>query len=201
ELKSLSGRLTAATKKLTLETKLRDAASSLNKVQEAHNRTPSKAGNLSALETANAKVQKAQQERLESQLKPPASNVDSSGRTTPANGLVNDFSPTSAVTNMSSTFRPKFEGAHLFAGHTDAAVPRMPKVIRSVTEMNAMEEQLASKEEALKAAQQQEEQLRKEAAALRNQKKEVEDGFSAKLQEADTTISGLRAELQRMNST
>ncbi|PVF93720.1 hypothetical protein CPB86DRAFT_714806 [Serendipita vermifera] len=230
ELKSLSGRLTAATKKLTLETKLRDAASSLNKVQEAHNRTPSKAGNLSALETANAKVQKAQQEvtnlsdrcneiqkrllehrsavlsysleRLEAQLKPPAAgNVDSSGRTTPANGLTNDFSPTSAVTNMSSTFRPKFEGAHLFAGHSDAKAPPMPKVLRSVTEMNEMEEELASKEEALKAAQQQGEELRREAAALRNQKKEVENDFSAKLQEADTTISGLRAELQRMNST
>jgi hypothetical protein len=236
ELKSLSGRLTAATKKLTLETKLRDAASSLNKVQEAHNRTPSKAGNLSALETANAKVQKAQQEvtnlsdrcneiqrrllehrsavlsyslaRLESMVKPQvAGNADSSGRETPAyqnaslNGIGNDFSPTSAVTNMSSSYRPKFEGAHLFAGHSDATVPPMPKVIRSVTQMNELEERLAAAEEALEESRLREEELRKEAAALRQQKDTAENDINSKLQEADTTISGLRAELHRMSST
>jgi chromosome segregation ATPase len=136
-----------------------------------------------------------------------AGNVDSSGRETPAyqnaslNGIANDFSPTSAVTNMSSSYRPKFEGAHLFAGHSDATVPPMPKVIRSVTQMNELEERLAAAEEALEESRLQEEELRKEAAALRQQKNAAEDDINSKLQEADTTISGLRAELHRMSST
>ncbi|KAG8797268.1 hypothetical protein FRC16_009074 [Serendipita sp. 398] len=57
ELNILSGRVAAATKKVTLETKLRDAALSLDKVQSAHRRADSKGANgLSpspALEAAN----------------------------------------------------------------------------------------------------------------------------------------------------
>ncbi|KAG8751628.1 hypothetical protein FRC14_007721 [Serendipita sp. 396] len=66
ELNILSGRVAAATKKVTLETKLRDAALSLDKVQSAHRRADSKGANgLSpspALEAANVKVHNAQME-------------------------------------------------------------------------------------------------------------------------------------------
>ncbi|KAG8830514.1 hypothetical protein FRC17_004765, partial [Serendipita sp. 399] len=240
ELNALSARVAAATKKVTLETKLRDAALSLEKVQSAHRRADSKGVNgvspSPALEAANVKVHNAQMElskqverynevqrqllehrsavlsyslnRLESMLKPHGDSQDgTSGRNTPANqgGAMStyggDASPTSAVTNMSLSHRQKFEGAHFFAGHTNSKLPYSQKSSKSAAQLMAMEEQLASAEKALKESKEEEETLRQEAENLRREKQLATQGLSKKVQEADDTISGLRAELQRMNST
>lgn len=118
------------------------------------------------------------------------------------NGFVGaDFSPTSAVTNMSPASRAKFEGAHLFAGHANAKTPPMPKPLRSYAQVSAMEEQIATIEQALNAAKAEEETLRREAASLRTEKEAAQSESDTKLQEAEDTIFGLRSELSRMNST
>ncbi|CAG7848718.1 SubName: Full=Uncharacterized protein {ECO:0000313/EMBL:CCA69058.1} [Serendipita indica DSM 11827] len=228
ELKALTARLNAAQKKLTLETKLRDAALSLDKVQAAHKHTGSKGTNgttATPLETANTKVQAAQMEvskyqdrynqahtrllehrsavlsyslgRLEAMVKPQdGSQEGTSGRNTPAHqGMAingGELSPTSG--NMSIAQRAKFEGAHLFAGHADAKLPPMPKHVRAQAQVAALEEQLA-------AAKDEADALRKEAEILRDENFRALSGWNDKLQEADDTISGLRAELQRANSS
>ena len=145
--------------------------------------------------------------RLETLLKPaqPSNDNYSSGRTTPANqgtsmsyhNLPEAMSPTSAVTSMSLTSRARFEGAHLFAGHSEARVPNMPKPLRSFAQVAEIEEQLRNVEEQLRLAVDEKEDMAREAEALRMEKERE----AAKLTEADTTISGLRSELFRMSST
>jgi len=145
--------------------------------------------------------------RLESLLKPAQSStigLGDCGRTTPANNGLRDnnayageSSPTSAVTNMSLSSRARFEGAHLFAGHAEAKLPNMPKPLRSLAQVAVVEEQLANVEEQLRAVNTEKEELAREAETLRAERSRE----SAKLAEADTTISGLRSELFRMNST
>ena len=218
-----------------METKLRDAASSLDKVHAAHRHTGSKGTNgnsATPLETANTKVQAAQLEvskyqerynqahtrllehrtavlsyslgRLEAMAKPQdESQAGTSGRNTPAHQGMGmnggELSPTSG--NMSIAQRSKFEGAHLFAGHVDAKLPPMPKHLRAQAQVIALEEQLALAEQALKAAKEEGDELRKEAVILRDENFRSLSGWNDKLQEADDTVSGLRAELQRANSS
>ena len=139
--------MTALTKKVALETKIRDAATSLSRLN------PSKQQTTEQLEAANRKVDAVQRDlariaeryneverkllehragvlsfsvrSLEQQLRPKDPNDPTGGRITPA--ASRELSPTSTGNSMSAISRPKFEGAHLYAGHADASL-RKPEV-------------------------------------------------------------------------
>lgn len=172
--------MAALSKKLSLETKIRDAAISLNKLHVTHKALSKPTSD--SLEQSNRKVAAAQKEltavsarhgevqrkllehrsgilsytvgRLESQLRPPVdSTAVSSGRSTPANGMNGwngGTSPTSVGTSLSAMQRAKFDGAHLFAGHADSVIPPVPKL----PQMALLEERLKAAEEATHTAQQ-----------------------------------------------
>lgn len=196
---------------------MRDAAASLNKLQYSNSKNPEdKNKKAEALNTAQLKVQNAQTDlsriserfneiqrkllehraavlsyslrRVEGMLNPShAGGADSSGRNTPL-----DSSPTIGTMNLSS--RRRFEGAHLYAGHADAATPPSFKAkgILSTTQVNAMEEKLKAAEETAQEA----DMLRAEVERLRN----AQAGLSQSLRKAEDSISTLQAEVNRTSS-
>lgn len=227
ELKALSSRQTAAAKKLTLETKLRDAALSLNKLHPSNGEP-----NSAALDAANAKVDAAQSalsklaeqsniihkrllehrtavlsyslSRLESLVKPaPANDTFSSGRTTPANqGTSMNHGMFSADSPTSAVTNMSLSNRARFEGaHLFAghAEAKLPNMPKPFRSVA----QASALEEQIATLQ---EQLRNAVDEKEELAREAEElrterkQEAAKLAEADTTISGLRSDLHRMSS-
>jgi DNA repair exonuclease SbcCD ATPase subunit len=221
----LSTRLSSASKKLSLETKIRDGAISLSKL---HPSKPSSIANGTSNEkvsAANRKVDTARAEliriserltevqqrlwehrsgvlsytvtKLEKELRPfPQGTGDVSGRCTPANGR-NKSGEHSPTSSFSCTSRihPKFEGPHLFAGHEGAALLPLSKQPAVAA---ALEEKLKSFEESLAESSKAGEELRADLKRVRLQKSEVENSLGAQLQTAEEEIAKLQDEVERM---
>lgn len=207
-------------KKLTLETKIRDAAVSLSRVNASHKKVSKQSEEQ--LEAANRRVEAAQKElwrvsdrandvsrkllehraavlslsvrSMEKKMAP-----GSNGNTAGSNGRDSGYdsaqmSPSgSSVTSISSSSR--FDGAHLFAGHADAIVP---KARRSAGEIDGLEDKLKKALEALADAEQKEAELSRELSLMRLEKQEVETSLSMELQNAEDTIHALETELPRL---
>ncbi|OAX34186.1 hypothetical protein K503DRAFT_869083 [Rhizopogon vinicolor AM-OR11-026] len=168
EYQVLKTRLAATQRKLKLETKLRDAALSLSKLNTAHNKVPKAADDQ--LEAAERRVNVAQTElwrvseraseverrllehragvlgysvtKMEKKTMP---SEDTSGPNTP-----NRVSALSSVTTASASSK-RFDGAHLFAGHANAQIPKAPPTAADVV---SLEDKLRTATEALSAANQ-----------------------------------------------
>lgn len=229
EQQLLTSRLTALKKKLNLETKIRDAALSL---QRANTSTPNKRISKQTdeqLESAGRRVDTAQKElwrvserfsevqrrllehragilgfsvrSLEKQVKKVTSDgedEDESGFSTPNRST--QMSPTpSSVTSVSvSTNSKRFDGAHLFAGHVDALVPRMPKGPLSTADAAALEAKLKTAHEAMQATQKQHAELTRDLGMVRLEKEQVETTLGMDLRDAEETIQRLEMELPRL---
>ncbi|KAG0702418.1 Up-regulated during septation-domain-containing protein [Suillus ampliporus] len=206
-------RLAATQKKLKLETKIRDAALSLSKVNIAHKKV-SKATD-DQLEAAERKVNAAQTElwrvseraseverkllehragvlgysvtKMERKMTP---SGDASGLNTP-----NRSSTFSSVTTTSTPSRARFDGAHLFAGHADAQIPKAPP---SVADVVALEDKLRAATEALGVANQKQAEMARELSHLRLEKQQVETTMGMELQTAEETVAALEQELPRL---
>ncbi|KAH8830989.1 Up-regulated during septation-domain-containing protein [Flagelloscypha sp. PMI_526] len=214
EQEVLASRLQAAQKKLNLETKIRDAAVSLAKVNAASGKKIAKQTD-EKLEASNLRVENAQKEfwriseryhdisnRLmehragvlslsvrSMEKKAASSSAGDSGYSTPSNIPPSKvpLSPTmSNISFASGSNRPKFEGAHFFAGHADALVP-----------MNAsnLEAKLKSATEALAEATRQQASLVKELNTLKLEKEQVSTNLEFDLQSAQETIDGLESRM------
>lgn len=207
-------------KKLNLETKIRDAAVSLSKVNASHKRVSKQTEEQ--LESANRRVESAQRElwrvsersnevhkkllehragvlgfsvrNLEQKISPPVNGTDESGYSTPNRS--SQMSPTpSSVTSVSTSSKARFDGAHLFAGHADAVVPRTPKGSLSAT---ALEEKLKTATHAMNAATQRQAEMARELSHLRLEKEQIETTMGMELQSAEETIMSLEKELPRL---
>lgn len=222
EQQVLNARLVAAKKKLGLETKIRDAAISLSKVNASHKKLSKQTEEQ--LEAANRRVDAAQKElwsvseranevhrrlmehragvlsysvrNMEKKIAPAASSYDSgydSNRSTM-------ISPNTSVTGASiGSSKPRFDGAHFFAGHADAIVPKKQLSPEAAAlEISSLEAKLRAATESLSAASKQQAELTRELSLVRLEKQEAETMMSLELQTAEETILALEKELPRL---
>lgn len=206
-------RLAAAQRKFKLETKIRDAALSLSKVNTAHKKV-SKATD-DQLDAAERRVNAAQTElwrvseraseverkllehragvlgfsvsKMERKMTP---SGDASGLNTP-----NRSSTFSSVTTTSPLPKARFDGAHLFAGHADAQIPKAPP---SVDDVVALEGKLRAATEALSIANQKQAEMARELSHLRLEKEQIETTMGMELQTAEETVAALEQEFPRL---
>ena len=204
-------------KKLELETKIRDAALSLSKVNAAHRKVSKQTEEQ--LEAAERKVAMAQRElwrvsertsevyrkllehragvlgysvhKMEKQVLPALNGIsepDTSRTLTPNRN--------STISSVASTpFTPsKFDGAHLFAGHVDAQIPKAPL---SASDVATLEANLRAATESLNVANKKNAELMRELSHLRLEKEQMETTMSFELQSAEETVAALERELPR----
>jgi hypothetical protein len=230
-----------------LETKIRDAALSLAKVNASNKRLSKQSDEQ--VDVANRRVDTAQKEfwristryhdiqrRLlehrsgvlslslrtaEQKLNPNANDAGSNNNGTMAGGsgystpsrsstsaaaLAAFPSPTrSSVTSASAassnptttttTTSSRFDGAHFFAGHEQAIVPRLPRPVGG--DVAALEEKLRAAMEALAAANRRQADMARELSIVKLEKEEVEMTMTSELQSAEDTIAALEKELPR----
>ncbi|KAJ8463044.1 hypothetical protein ONZ45_g17722 [Pleurotus djamor] len=221
EQQALTAKLVALNQKLALETKIRDAAVSLSKVNASSKKMSKQTDDQ--LDSANRRVDAAQTElwrlseranevhkklmehraavlsisvrSMEKKMTPQFIGGSSdSGYDTPA-----PMSPTSSsMTGVSSSSRsrPKFDGAHYFAGHAESVVPRRRLSLSSAaTEISSLEEKLKAATDSLNAATRKQAEMTRELSMLRLEKQEVETMLGLELQEAEETIATLREEI------
>ncbi|KAG5220422.1 Bifunctional purine biosynthetic protein [Salix suchowensis] len=211
----------AIDKKLALETKMRDAAISLSKVNSTREKTSKQTDDQ--LDAANTRLEAAQKEQrrisertneihkklmehraavlslsirsMEKKAAPQQFNGSSdSGYDTPA-----PMSPTtSSMTGVSSSSksRGRFDGAHYFAGHADAVVPRRRlSLTTAATEISTLEDKLKAATASLNAASKKQAEMARDLSLLRLEKQEVEMNMGLELQGAEETIASLQQEL------
>jgi hypothetical protein len=221
----LQSRLSAATQKLARETKIRDAAKLLVKMNSSNKSVSKPTENQ--LEAANKQVDTAQAEflrishranevhrrlmehrasilslsvrNMEKKLVPKQS-VRDSGYNSPIQIGTPSLSPSRSVMSAAST-STRFDGAHLFAGHVDAIIPKRARTPdAAASEITTLEEKLKAATEALTAAGKKQAELQRELSVLRLEKQEVETTMTLELQSAEETISALERELPKLES-
>ena len=206
------------TKKLALETKIRDAALSLSKVNASHKKLAQQT--TDQLNAANARVDSAQREywkvssrvnevhkklmehragvlslsvrSLEKKMSPqPAddSGYDSSNRST-----LSSSSFAGAIPSKS-----RFDGAHLFAGHANTIVPkRKLSAEAAAAEIASLEEKLKAANDSLTAVGKKQAEMVRDLSMIRLEKQEVETMMGMDLQAAEETIAALEKEIPRL---
>ncbi|KAK0461786.1 Up-regulated during septation-domain-containing protein [Desarmillaria tabescens] len=226
----LMSRLGATEKKLTLETKIRDAAVSLSKVNQSNKKMSKQTEEQ--LESANRRVDIAQKElwrvservneitrrllehragvlsysvrSMEKKMAPSSVN----GHSTPRNHRDSGYeTPNRSVslspttTSIADSSFTKFDGAHFFAGHADAIVPTRQRSPDSATrEIFSLEEKLKAATDSLKAAGQKQADMAKELSHLKFEKEQVEMMMDIELQNAQDTIAALEQEMPKIES-
>ncbi|TFK43828.1 Up-regulated during septation-domain-containing protein [Crucibulum laeve] len=217
----LQSRLGAMSKKVSLETKIRDAAVSLSKVNASHKKVSKQTEEQ--LEAANRRVEAAQKElwrvseranevhkklmehragvlslSVRSMEKKMAPNGDDSGYDSSNRSTL--MSPTtSSMTGTSSSSKSRFDGAHLFAGHADTIVPkRKLSAEAAAAEITALEEKLKAATSSLAAASKKQVEMTRELSLMQLEKQEVETMMGMDLQTAEETILALEKELPRL---
>jgi chromosome segregation ATPase len=214
-------------KKLGLETKIRDAAVNLSKVNASYRKVTKQTSEQ--LEAAERKVENAQKEvwRVSERLNEvnrrlyehrvgvlsfsvrtmekklaPQSNGTSETTTDGRDSRSSVMSPTlSSVTSVSNTSKSRFDGAHLFAGHADAVVPQLPRAPPTLADVIALEEQLKAATQQLSSASQKQAEMGRELSMLRLEKEQMETSMGMELQNAEETIDRLEKELDSAGGT
>lgn len=210
-------------KKLSLETKIRDAALSLSKVNASHKKVSKQTEEQ--VGAANRRVESAQKEywrvsdraneinkkllehragvlslsvrNMEKKMFPSHASEDSGYDSSNRSTLM---SPTlSSVTGVSTSSQVRFDGAHLFAGHADAVIPqRRLSPEAAAAEISSLEEKLKAVTESLTVAGKKQAEMARELSLLQLEKQEVETMMGLELQNAEDTISALEKELPRL---
>ncbi|KAI0677214.1 Up-regulated during septation-domain-containing protein [Trametes maxima] len=227
----LSSRLVALNKKLTLETKIRDAALSLSRANASYKNVSKQTSEQ--LENANRKVEVAQKElwrvseraseinrrllehrtgvlsyslrSMEKKMAPPDAlngngDLAESGYNTPNRN--SQMSPTQSSVNSahSNASRSRFDGAHFFAGHSNAIVPLSARQAPSSAEVTALQEQLKAVEAALEAANTQSQKLSDEVSSLQVDREQIETSMGIELRQAEDMIAALERQVAEMKS-
>ena len=228
EQQVLSSRLVAQNKKLTLETKIRDAAVSLSKANATYKSVNKQTSEQ--LDSANRKVENAQKElwriseranevqrkllehragvlshsvrSLERKNAPPDAS-DTSGYSTPSRtSQLSPVTASSATSIQSMSSKGRFDGAHFFAGHSEAILPHSPQVSQSKALANGpspmeLEEKLKGTTIALEAAAAKQAEIEQELSLIRLEKEETERSLGLELQSAEEFARSLQEQLQR----
>lgn len=207
------------TKKLQLETKIRDAAASLAKVNAAHKSVSKQSSEQ--LDAANRKVETVQKElwrisersndinkklmehragvlslslrNLEAKF---AGDTDESGYSSSFRS--SQMSPTTSETSYTSS-RAKFEGAHLFAGHENAIQPLSPRKLPSVAEFQQLEEKIKSVSAQLQAAIASRNEADRDLAHIRLEKDQVETSLGLEIQSLEERHELMEREMGRIS--
>lgn len=139
---------------------------------------------------------------MEKKMAKHTTDGDGSGYTTPSNlssGNSASMSPNaSSATSISISSMSRFEGAHFFAGHADAVVPRQRRNLTA--EVISMEEKLRAATDALNEANTKQGQLVQELSMIRLEKEQVETTLGMELQGAEDTIRALEKEIPRLEA-
>ncbi|KAF8528783.1 Up-regulated during septation-domain-containing protein [Hysterangium stoloniferum] len=226
EQQLLSSRIEAMKKKVALETKIRDAALSLQKLQTVKRLSKQTSEQVDAatrkvetatkelsrlLERANEIDRKLLEHRAGvlsfslRNLEAKYSSETTSGECTEESlsstrsGMTSRgvSSRTSSIASMST--RIKFDGAHLFAGHADSIAPGSTRRNAvSPSRLAALESKLQAAEEAAQAAEAKSSELQKQTQRLQLEKSEIETNLTMDLQTADETITKLEREISEM---
>jgi hypothetical protein len=206
-------------KKLALETKIRDAALNLSRVNAAHKKVSKQTGEQ--LDAANNRVEAAQRElwRISDKAnevyrrlmehragvlsysvtnleKMAATSEDSGYETSNRSTLLGSLSP---LSSPSISSKSRFDGAHLFAGHADAIVPR-PKLSAdaAMVELAKLEEKLKKAKDQLAVANKKQIDMARELSIMKLEKEEVRTTLGMDLQAAEETIAALEKEIPRL---
>ena len=201
------------TKKLQLETKIRDAAASLAKINASHKSVSKQSSEQ--LEAANRKVETAQKElwRISERsndvkrklmehrtgvLSLSLRNLETKVAGDADEGYSSSFrgsqmSPTTSETSYSSS-RAKFEGPHLFAGHENAIQPTSPRKLPSAGELQQLEEKLKSVSEQLQSAIKSRNETCRELAHVKLEKDQVETSLGLEIQALEERCDKIKRE-------
>ena len=136
---------------------------------------------------------------MEKKMSPSATSYDS-GYDSNRSTILTPARTSITGTSLDSS-EPKFEGAHFFAGHSDAIIPKKrlsPEA--AATEIANLETKLKAATESLAAAGKQRLELTRELSLARLEKQEVETMRDFDLQAAQETILALEEELPRLES-
>lgn len=246
EYQILSTRLTATSKKLSLETKIRDAAISLSKANASYKSVSKQTADQ--LDQANRKVDITQKElwkiseranevqkrllehtscvlsysvrSLEKKLGPAvggdvfggngAMNGDGmglgSGYSTPSRressnnvgGLATTPTSPSSIRSTSSSVRGRFDGAHFFAGHTDAVVPQLPRPAPTLSDILDLEEKLRSAHLSLEEEKIRNGEVTKELSEAKRMREELEESFAMELRGREEMLGSLEREISKL---
>ncbi|PCH40902.1 hypothetical protein WOLCODRAFT_137063 [Wolfiporia cocos MD-104 SS10] len=217
----LAARLTATSKKLSLETKIRDAALSLSRANAAYKNVSRQTAEQ--LDAANRKVELAQKElwrvseranevqrrllehragvlsysvrSLEGKAAPGDGESSASGFSTPNRDSQLSSTPSTTTSFTTASSRGKFE--HFFAGHSDAVVPQAPRFPPTAAEVATLEDKLKATAAALEATTTKQAEISRELSVLRLEKDQIETSLGMDLQAAEETIASLEQELSR----
>lgn len=210
----LQSRYASSTKKLALETKMRDAARSLASLN-AQNKSVSKqtqdqldaaARRLDAAQADHARVRdraaEVQRKLLEHRAAVLSAALrrleDDSSASNSTHLSIPSMSPATATSATSVSTLSKFDGAHLFAGHVDAAPPVSPRGPVSNAEFEAMQERVRMAEAGAKAAAKKAAELGRDLGLLRLEKAEAETTAALEVQQAEEQVAELKREVAKM---
>jgi hypothetical protein len=211
----LQSRYASSTKKLALETKMRDAARSLASLN-SQNKSMSKqtqdqldvaSRRLELVQADHARVRdraaEVQRKLLEHRagvlsaaLRRAEEDAHSDGRLSVPSSMA--MSPATATSATSVSTLSKFDGAHLFAGHADAAVPASPRGPVSSAELEALQERVRTAEASAKVAARKVAELGRDLGLLQLEKAEAETTAALEVQQAEEQVSELRRELAKL---
>ena len=198
-------------KKLTLETKIRDAALSLAKVNAPYEGVPKQTSEQ--VDSANSKVEIVQKdvwklseqvneihrqlmEHRASVLSYSLKHLEKSHHSTQP-PMVNGTSPTSGMSSpvdpKSLPVHTKFE--HFFAGHSDAVVPQLPRKPPSDGDLAALEEKLNAITRELTQANKQQADMARDLSLLKLEKEQLQTTLEMELQTAEDQAHSLGSEL------
>jgi len=213
------------TKKVALETKIRDAALSLSKVNASHKKVSKQTSEQ--LEAANKRVESAQKElwrisdrvsevhrrlmehragvlslsvrNMEKKMAPSDdSGYDSSNRSTLMSSTMSSNTAFSSPTTTVSS-KSRFDGAHLFAGHADSIVPKVKLSSEAAAAaISALELKLKTAKDSLAAAGKKQAEMTRELSLMKLEKQEVETMMGMDIQAAEETIAALEKEIPRL---
>lgn len=213
EYQTLSSRLAGLKKKLTLETKIRDAALSLARVNTPYKSVSEQTNEQ--IHSTNSKVEKVQKDvwqlseqvnAIHQRLMEHRASVLSyslkrleKSHNSAQSPVVNGTSLPSAVSSSTHPkalpVHTKFE--HFFAGHSDAIIPEPPKKPPSHEDLVALEERLNAVTGELTEANRQQADLARDMSLLRLEKEQLQTTLEMELQIAEEQARSLGSELAR----
>ena len=207
-------------RKLALETKIRDAALNLSRVNTAHRKISKQTSDQ--LEAANNRVETTQKEQWRISEKAnevyrrlmehragvlsySLRNLEAKTTRNLENSEYNSWNRSTLIGSVSPLTSPsgsttlRFDGAHLFSGHADAIVPR-PKLSAdaAIAELAKVEEKLKEARDQLAAADKKRADMARELSMVKLEKEEVETTLGMDLQAAEETIIALEKEIPRL---
>ncbi|KAF8914270.1 Up-regulated during septation-domain-containing protein [Gymnopilus junonius] len=177
----LSSRHEALSKKLALETKIRDAALSLSRVNASHKQVSKQTAEQ--VEAAHARVDKAQTElwKVSDRLN------DVHNRLMEHRAGVLSFS----VRNMERKMNGPDDSGYDSSNRSTLLSPTLPSINAAAAEILALETRLKEAKEALSSAGKRQVEMTRELSMMRLEKQEIETVAEMDLQAARDTIAAL----------